>query len=1009
MSKLSVSLGIDRTKALNVLSLVLITFLVVLSPKLKAQPTYSHRYSVDDGLPSSFVYRVFQDSEGLIWVCTDQGVVRFDSQRFDRFTTREGLPYNDTWGIMEDSRRRIWFMSYSSAFAYYDLTKRKVHSIPNPFYSNELTWGIIDGREKGTFAILSEGTHLALRSENQTSTPTKASQINKADLIRQVPILGKYADDFVVQSLYENIDFFARTSPALLPDKWKEQSRYVRTVLLYPNQTVFGKEQSITLYNGRTSRTKPMSELAKSQDEKLVRLSRIGESGLILVVTQKGHFVIDQNLNRLHIYDFIEHLAINSLLIDREGNLWIATKDQGLLMITQKALAVMNIVELQEKSVSVITTDASGRMWFGTVNGEIYWQDKQGVHRLALNPIYPAKVNRITSLGPHHVLICWDNIYHAIVPISRVNNRPIDLQELDHTKAKRDTFLATLHPDKAYLFRWKSLKDFCPMNENGLYIATTYRVYQLTLVNNHYQVLPLLSTRRTFSLAINRKKILWTGLATGLQAYRVQRAMDQLSESVINLPTKFALRGPVYDLSTDRHDALWVSTDGDGLIRLSDGNETPISQTLGLTIKDIHYSSVTDRVYAATNQGVLLVQTTHHQPFRYSFTKLSLKNGLPSQEVHSVYEQLDTLYVGTNKGVSKISLSDENLPTRSSAPVLPVRISLLVINGRSMPIRNRYELSHSQNNIGLEFIAPTFIKNQTLTYEYYFYSKQQPDSTWHSLNQKRVKEFTDLDPDTYTLSIRAVDQNRTVSFRPVSITFLIQPAIWQSFWFRMLLFVCILGLLAGLAWVYIKWKLKRQQGMMRTVLTAQEEERQRLAADLHDDLGATLSAVRYELEHRHDNTQRLLHLLDHVIDDIRTISHNLMPPEFDRLGLRAALEEAVQRISQRAAMPIELIIFGTEHPLASDVELTLYRIALELLNNVAKHAHAQQATLQLLYYPDQLMMIMEDDGIGYTLEGNELKMGIGLRNIKSRAKFLNASLQIDSRTGSTTTTLSMPL
>lgn len=139
---MSVYLEVHRTKALNVLSLLLVTFLVlVLSVKLTAQPTYSHRYTVNDGLPSSFVYRVFQDSEGLIWVCTAQGVVRFDSQRFERFTTREGLPYNDTWGIMEDSRQRIWFMSYSSAFAYYDLTERKVHSIHNPFYSHELTWG----------------------------------------------------------------------------------------------------------------------------------------------------------------------------------------------------------------------------------------------------------------------------------------------------------------------------------------------------------------------------------------------------------------------------------------------------------------------------------------------------------------------------------------------------------------------------------------------------------------------------------------------------------------------------------------------------------------------------------------------------------------------------------------------------------------------------------------------------------------------------------------------------
>lgn len=88
---------------------------------LFTQTPHFRNYTVDDGLPSSLVYRAFQDSRGFIWFCTDKGLARFDGYKFEKFTTKNGLPNNDIWQCAEDSHQRIWFLSHANAFFYFDL------------------------------------------------------------------------------------------------------------------------------------------------------------------------------------------------------------------------------------------------------------------------------------------------------------------------------------------------------------------------------------------------------------------------------------------------------------------------------------------------------------------------------------------------------------------------------------------------------------------------------------------------------------------------------------------------------------------------------------------------------------------------------------------------------------------------------------------------------------------------------------------------------------------------
>ncbi|MBO0951765.1 two-component sensor histidine kinase [Fibrella sp. HMF5405] len=209
---------------------------------------------------------------------------------------------------------------------------------------------------------------------------------------------------------------------------------------------------------------------------------------------------------------------------------------------------------------------------------------------------------------------------------------------------------------------------------------------------------------------------------------------------------------------------------------------------------------------------------------------------------------------------------------------------------------------------------------------------------------------------------------------------------------------------------------ERKEANARIIQT-QETERQRIAADLHDDLGGTLATLRRRLadirqQTTDANTKRAFDdaepLIQKSSDDLRRISHNLMPPEFVRIGLRHAVEQLVR---QQPPHPTRFtfIMSGIEQKLPVDLELNTYRIVSELIQNINKHAHAHRAAIQLLYHDDHLTITVEDDGLGNRAVVNaEQSTGIGLKNSSLRAEYIGAKLWHDLSEAGTLVVLDVP-
>ncbi len=201
------------------------------------------------------------------------------------------------------------------------------------------------------------------------------------------------------------------------------------------------------------------------------------------------------------------------------------------------------------------------------------------------------------------------------------------------------------------------------------------------------------------------------------------------------------------------------------------------------------------------------------------------------------------------------------------------------------------------------------------------------------------------------------------------------------------------------------------------IIQTQETERQRIAADLHDDLGGTLATLRRRLDDirlrtTDVGTQQAFAdaepLIQKSSDDLRRISHNLMPPEFVRIGLRHALEQLVNNQPSRPTQ-FTFIVSGEDHKLPVDTELNAYRIISELIQNINKHAQASRAAVQLLYRDDRLTITVEDDGLGNRamINSNEI-IGIGLKNSSLRAEYIGATLWRDPSEAGTLVVLDIP-
>jgi two-component system, chemotaxis family, CheB/CheR fusion protein len=199
--------------------------------------------------------------------------------------------------------------------------------------------------------------------------------------------------------------------------------------------------------------------------------------------------------------------------------------------------------------------------------------------------------------------------------------------------------------------------------------------------------------------------------------------------------------------------------------------------------------------------------------------------------------------------------------------------------------------------------------------------------------------------------------------------------------------------------------------LLRKIVTAQEDERARIARDLHDQLGQQLTALRLGLQRYRDrlraagsvdeDVDRALAVAGSIEGDLDFLAWELRPAVLDDLGLAAALPHFVREWSEHYRIPAEYRSGGfAAGQLSRDAEVVFYRVAQEALNNVTKHGHASRVDVMLESRDRSVLLVVEDDGVGFDPGDKDVReQGIGIVGMQERASLIGATLQIESRPG----------
>lgn len=197
---------------------------------------------------------------------------------------------------------------------------------------------------------------------------------------------------------------------------------------------------------------------------------------------------------------------------------------------------------------------------------------------------------------------------------------------------------------------------------------------------------------------------------------------------------------------------------------------------------------------------------------------------------------------------------------------------------------------------------------------------------------------------------------------------------------------------------------EKQLASIQAFVNGEEKERMRIAKDLHDGLNGLLAGTKLQFssvknsvsEEGTQHFEEALKSLDNASTEVRRIAHNMMPQDLLRFGLVKALQSYFGTINSSQQLKIELQHYGLEERVPESVELVIYRIILELTNNIIKHANATEALVQLNRTGELLSITVEDNGVGFDPSTKESKEGMGMSNLQSRVDFLEGELNIES-------------
>ena len=667
---------------------------------------------------------------------------------------------------------------------------------------------------------------------------------------------------------------------------------------------------------------------------------------------------------------------INAFALDHEGSLWLGTNRGVVQLVPRRVTPVTTRAGLAEPFTTSVLQTRDGALWVGTWGG--------GLHRFTDDRL----TRRYTAADglPHDKVRALYETRDGTLWVGTLQGV---------TTLRNDRFISRLTAIG-------EVRAFAEAPDGTLWTGTSM---QLVAHRPDGHTLWPDSTfwlhKEIWALHAARDGSLWIGSENGLFRYTDGRLHTYGPADGLQSPFVVAIH-------EEDDGTLWFSTYEDGLHRYRNGRFVAVTTHEGLHHNGIWRMLEDARggVWMSSDQGIFRVERARlhavADALQHGHTPTAPLNplvfteaeGLPSRECNRA-------------GPAGWRLSDGRLafnnlrglvlidPERALTPPPPPHTTLhrIVADGTTVDAEpsGTVTVPAGTKQLRVDFAALSFVAPGQ---NYYRYRLVGYDDTWIDSDRRSTASYTNLSPDDYVFEVQSAS-GLSAWGRSTSVALTLRPLLWQTWWFRLL----ALGLVTGLLAAAYQYRVHR--------LLEMERLRLRLASDLHDDVGSNISSIalisemlqnqagRDEVEQRH--LQRIHLAAEETVHALRDIIW-LVNPQHDTL---ADLVRKMQRVRHTllngTACTFEVDTPVAPYPMSMNQMRNIFLIYKEALHNITKHAEAQHVNITIAEDGGWFTLRIRDDGVGFA--ESDIVRGLGLANMRRRARTMDGSIEIKSTPG----------
>lgn len=781
--------------------LPLVFLLVFFAPALRAQePTFYH-YTVNEGLPSTEIYDVIQDSKGFIWISTDRGVSRYDGYVFSNYTSQDGLTDNSVFNLKEDSLGRIWCITSNCRLCFF----RNDSIVPYPH------------NDKIVSFLGHSDVFKSIRSLNILASGTLEIGFMGAGFLT-IDAAGKVRQD-TVRKKYQG--------------KHNYEIRYTNKRLSMGSEY---RQQFTAGVHAFFQIGESTGEFSLDADPHMLYF--VGEglrngsvafgSGSAVYLIQGSRITAKKEMQApvIRIYE------------DRFNRLWVSARQKGVTCY-DPAYSFADAPErnfLDGKTVSTVLCDNEGGIWMGTLEHGLYYQPSPDVRSYFTGENGSGgKITGICRDGSGRVLVMTYNAVLAVFRGDSLTGKQQIVNEKGERELNKNIFYDTLSDrlllsmessmysvDGSDLSKIRRLEagiggsralEFFP-GHPGCYWSARQGMALLMKVDPEGGKMKMikrcLTSSRLDALCYSRRYGLLIGSPDGLFTLVHDSMIRRFSDD----PLLQSRISSIHELSDG---TIALATIGRGLLLLKDGTVRQYTTADGLPSNIVNTMTVDESgdIWIGTNRGVSRIGRDVARR-SFSVRNVTVANGLPTNEVYNLLSSGGFLWVGTSDGLCLVDMKMVN----STVLPPPVVLRKVLVNDAPVPTDSFFTLRYNQNMLDVSFTGLSYQSQRDILYRYRLIGSGS-DTSWEFTRNTSVR-FMSLSPGKYEFEVYARNSEGAWSSTPARFSFCITPPFWFRWWFVLTAVLFVL-LFCGMIVFRRLQRIREKEMMKRRIVEFQQK------------------------------------------------------------------------------------------------------------------------------------------------------------------------------------------